>query len=470
MNSILRVKLFFIGEKKPELGKTRVLPPGYDEKDELICNRGKRTDNSFQWGTGPLALSLFFVGYAAWCSNKKSPRLFEFSGKTGSPADRLETTVLKKCDLLNWTLDMFGNQEGTNRNHLTSAIEKFSSDKSQSEKLYRQGVNVKLLPIDALTINWRNANLTKPAEFEELASKLQAQWKNSLGAEPAVNISTSPVTEKKKLATNTPWLSDQTKTHFTDNLRAQIQRIQLPDHLSTLAINSSNQPLAVLFAAVETTKIKNYILSELSSLQGQDAYEDFLSELLLPECIKVIAEKLVGDTIDNFVDFYAADYDSPPSLKRRLAACIANDPDNLKLMAAKVARSGNRDMNRWFEKCVSFFPDGILIAVEEALIHEIHGDPNFKLKFNRCSLRDLCELIAYFKDYGRDYLVFYLTEICFEDDMRRVREAYAANPKIAERFVSIIGKEQFRSCIKRFLNAKQIAGFRREIDTLAPKK
>jgi len=149
---------------------------------------------------------------------------------------------------------------------------------------------------------------------------------------------------------------------------------------------------------------------------------------------------------------------------------LAKDPDSLKLMATKVARSGNQDMNRWFEKCVSFFPDGILIAVEEALIHEINGDANFKLKFNRCSLRDLSELIAYFKDYGRDYLVFYLTEICFEDDMRRVREAYAANPKIAERFVSIIGKEQFRSCINRFLKAKQIVSFRREIDMLAPKK
>jgi hypothetical protein len=54
--------------------------------------------------------------------------------------------------------------------------------------------------------------------------------------------------------------------------------------------------------------------------------------------------------------------------------------------------------------------------------------------------------------------------------MRRVREAYATNPKIAERFVSIIGKERFRSCIKRFLNPKQIASFRAETDKLTPKK
>ena len=91
------------------------------------------------------------------------------------------------------------------------------------------------------------------------------------------------------------------------------------------------------------------------------------------------------------------------------------------------------------------------VAVEEALIHEIHANPNFKLKFSRCSLRDMSELIAYFKDYGRDYLVLYRTEICFEDDPRRVREAYATNRRMAERFVSIIGRDQFRSCVNRFL-------------------
>ena len=91
------------------------------------------------------------------------------------------------------------------------------------------------------------------------------------------------------------------------------------------------------------------------------------------------------------------------------------------------------------------------VAVEEALIHEIHANPNFKLKFSRCSLRDMSELIAYFKDYGRDYLVLYRTEICFEDDPRRVREAYATNRRMAERLVSIIGRDQFRSCVNRFL-------------------
>jgi len=265
-------------------------------------------------------------------------------------------------------------------------------------------------------------------------------------------------------------LSDPARARYLDDLRAKISQFQLPDHLTTLALNSSNQPLAILFAALETGKIKSYILAELSSLQGQNAYETFLTELLSPECIGVIADKLVADTIENFVDFYAADYDSPPALKRRLAAHVARDPEALKLLAEKVARSGNRDMNRWFEKCISFFPDGTLLAGEEALIHEIHADPNFKLKFSRCSLRDMSELIAYFKDYGRDFLVLYLTEICVEDGMRRVREAYATNRKIADHFVSIIGKEQFRSCIKRFLNAKQVAGLRKEIDALAPKK
>ena len=58
----------------------------------------------------------------------------------------------------------------------------------------------------------------------------------------------------------------------------------------------------------------------------------------------------------------------------------------------------------------------------------------------------------------------------WEHPVQRISNEYHRNPKIAERFVSIIGKEQFHSCIKRFLNAKQIASFRKEIERLAPKK
>jgi hypothetical protein len=188
--STWRVKLVFIGEANPSLAQTIVRPSGYAENDELICNRGKGRDKSFQWGAGTLALSLFFLKYAAWCSHKLNPLMFEFTGGPGSPADTLETSVLKKCDSLNWAVDMFGTDEKEGRNQLLLVVKKYGSDKAGPDTVFRQGINHQLLPAKALVVTWKGANLTAAKEIEELEIKLLAQWKK---APHAASSYTAPV-------------------------------------------------------------------------------------------------------------------------------------------------------------------------------------------------------------------------------------------------------------------------------------
>src|SRR5204863_529770 len=102
---IIRLTLSFIGGDTPILEKTEVLPPGYKPKEVLKCRRGKRSARRvgvFQWGAGPLALAIFFVRYASWCKEGQNPRHFEFCGEKGSPADTLETNVMRKDGDLQW--------------------------------------------------------------------------------------------------------------------------------------------------------------------------------------------------------------------------------------------------------------------------------------------------------------------------------------------------------------------------------
>jgi len=402
-NSILRVQLFFDGDKKPELIKTIVLPPGYEKKEALICKRGKRTENTFQWGTGPIALSLFFVRYAAWCSNKKSPRLFEFVGKIGSPAHTLETSVLKKCDGLNWTLDMFGNAEGTDHNHLLSVIEKGSSDKSQAETPYRQGVNVKLLPFDALTINWRNADLNKTAEFEVLAVKLEEQWKNC--------ITTPEISNKIEAA-------KQQQAEVKEDRPAEAKRAE----------SDQRQTMAQQFRSLSVVSIISYITTAMLPARGSLAIENFSAEILSPECVNVLAEKLVSDSIRNFNDFFHATFEPPweslplvpdelnpqkikelrfegarvPDIKRSIGIFIASNRDLRERLAFMVARCNFPDMWYWFT-AISFCKDR---QSERKIAHEVElalnaaaEEPGFKENFLIYAPEKLPRLIQYFLDY-----------------------------------------------------------------------
>jgi len=374
-NSFFRVKLFFAGEKKPVLAKTRVLPPGYDEQDELICNRGKRTANSFQWGSGPLALSLFFVRYAAWCSRKENPRNFEFAGKSGSPADTLETTVFKKCDILIWTLDMFGNQEGSDHNHLLSIIEKYTSDKSHSDKPYRQGININLLPQKALTINWKGIDLTKPAQFEELVARLLTQWKTEVATH---TIERSQILEEKKEGV----------------LKEVAATVKQP----VVAIHPKS--LAEQFIPLPVASIISHITTSLLPARGQRAIEKYMAEILTPECINLIAEKLVGESTESFCDFYNTNMDAANNVKTCVADFIASNKSLRARLVTKITQSGYQNMLNWFQAFLTFCHKQIVIELGQALNAAVE-DRAFRKEFNSFSVKDgLAPLVNHFKRFG----------------------------------------------------------------------
>ena len=127
------------------------------------------------------------------------------------------------------------------------------------------------------------------------------------------------------------------------------------------------------------------------------------TELLSPECINVLAEKLTSESNYSFCDFFNADFDSPPNIKKSVATVLASNPELRSKLAAKIAKCDYRDMSSWLCGVITFFDQEIVreifIDVEHALL-AVAGDPGFKGRFEIYSPERLIELREYFVIYG----------------------------------------------------------------------
>jgi hypothetical protein len=159
------------------------------------------------------------------------------------------------------------------------------------------------------------------------------------------------------------------------------------------------KPLAEVFRSLSVASIQSHIVAALTPGRGSEAIEASLTELLSPECVNVMAERLTSESIDSFCQFYFASYDDSQKIRKSIAAVIASHPELRRKLAATVARSGFSDIKGWFNLFSNFCDRKILYDLEQAL-NVASEEPGFKERFLPYAPAQLPLLIECFSRHG----------------------------------------------------------------------
>jgi hypothetical protein len=196
-----------------------------------------------------------------------------------------------------------------------------------------------------------------------------------------------------------------------------------------------------LFKRLTTPEIKGHIVAALMEFRGPNWVAE--TESLLPETIGILAQKLVDEPVENFEDFYAGDYDSPPKIKQGVATFIAANPILRAKLAAKVARSGYQNLVGWFRLFSHYCSHEIAVQVELAFL-EFEHEPAFQEEYGWRGVHELTSLISHFWKFGCAGASHTLKELCFQDVIRHIEQEDPIPAKELESFAVLVGKKEFQ--------------------------
>jgi hypothetical protein len=111
--------------------------------------------------------------------------------------------------------------------------------------------------------------------------------------------------------------------------------------------------------------------------RGKAAVEKAFLEILSPDCINAMAEKLVDESIDKFCAFFNSEFGSSSTIKKCIAAGIAKKKELCHKHIAKVTASNHRIMLNWLQSFSPYASRNIFVEFERALI-EAAKNPGFK--------------------------------------------------------------------------------------------
>lgn len=198
-----------------------------------------------------------------------------------------------------------------------------------------------------------------------------------------------------------------------------------PKHPTPMASYSATRSLAEIFIPLPVESIISHIQTSMLTARGQAAVEKYMAEILTPECINLIAEKLVGDSVKGFCDFYNASLDTPPNIKQCVAAFIQSHKEIRAKFITKVAGSGYQNMVNWFQSFKNHCDKQIVAEVGQALGAAVE-EPGYRYNFKYEAFRDMAEgrLVKYFQQFGcinTHYLISGLVcEIFTESSFRKL--------------------------------------------------
>jgi len=426
--------LRFSGEEIIELSKTEFYLFANGKKIETLVNTaGKGGKGTFEWREGVQALCHCLIKYR--CSPKdqllKGIR-FVYPGGSKSPASTLDYVVKKSNIQGCWQINVFGTEGESCR--IKKYIKLRHSTRGGKTRLYKSVIQHQELPQESIIIVINGEVIEDLVELETLADSIEDQWY----ATPGNESGWAKVKQSRK---------QRSKDILGRKTRATIEKGKKPETLKTGASENAesitrkeavmaeaptpplaSKPLAELFKSLPVTSIISHITAAYLPARGSDAIEKYSAEILSSECVNVLAEKVISESISSFCDFFCAEFDPPheafpltpdelspqkikdlrfqnftlPDIKKCVGVVIASNRGLYERLATKVAKCNFSDMWNWFS-AMSFFHER---QSERKIVHEVEralnaaaGEPDFKEKFLPYAPERLPSLIKYFSDY-----------------------------------------------------------------------
>ena len=395
-------------------GKTPVLQRAFfrAHPDDLVGNleRGKRSLAGVRWDKSIKAFCLLCVHYVISANSAE----YNFSDdprkkKSGPDAAESLSEVLNRRD--GWPKQLFQSKTPGIRKQLFRTTNR---DGIPEKPFTRIVINNKWLPPTAVRVFSAGDALTMETDAAllwGLLSALRQQSKDFKSLRGTLAGMDSSTEENKLLAK-----PHNEKTGNDANTNVPVKALQ-PEQ--------SNKPITELFKSLPVASIISHITVAHLPARGEDAIDKFHADFLSPDCLCAVAEKIIDGSINEFCDFFYAQFEPPfsalppcpdkfnplkiknlryggrqrPNLKSSVAAVIASNKDLRAKLAAKVARCGFWDMISWFQAFSFFCVREIVVEVEYAL-NAAAEEPGFKEKFLLYAPEQLPTLIKWFSDYS----------------------------------------------------------------------
>lgn len=350
--------------------------------DVFRTKRDHGKANGFTWGKGTLAISLFFVRYALFLRSSRPDADFEFSGFENSPAATLGN-MFGKLNGLSWVADMFGtgNQTLSNLFWWTDRINAAGKDKARPRLIkFKDG----LLGTEQVKIHSGKIELTDETSLLDLIHGLEKQWKGQPNVHTSPPRQCSHVCAEKAEAIVAP----STSGVFSGAKPIEVQ-----------TGGRSSEDWITQLDATPAEALKKHLVAATAPERGNDAVCAAVSEVLEPEALNILTERLVHAPLCVFTDFFLADLDSPPRIKQSIARVIGADSQLTETLARKVAQSEIADMLSWFQAFSFFSLRQTVIKVEHYFCAECANKmPPSGLAFT--SPHMLENLIGHFERFG----------------------------------------------------------------------
>jgi len=224
-----------------------------------------------------------------------------------------------------------------------------------------------------------------------------------------------------------------------------------PPFQSPLGLPSrGNKSLADWFNDLSLHDIHGYLRA--IPLAQKKRISVIVEELRDPQCVNVLAEKLVKGPLDLMTMIFFEFRDFMNETLRGVCATIDANSKLSDEHFKTVAQADFVDLNSWFSFVADFFGEFAVVQashVERCFIG-FAATPAFLAKNKARDLETICYAIEGFSRFKCSRAIKVLVDCCFEDGGRLLR---AAEPNQVREFAALIGKDIFRNNLEKIMDS-----------------
>ena len=435
------------------LYKTEVLRS--DSPEIITAYVGAKHQRSFKWSEAVQALSLLLVKYAACRLRNPKTESFDFTtAEDPEHAHSLNRRMDKEKEgEKSWMVQIFGDRDDKGHTPLYYLLQDRINPGGNGPGAYGFQIHVQDLPLGNLKICMKGGFLTKVEALVDLAAEIKGQWKakprtrkqerkrprrpsethlpTTPGPEapsPGSRSTPRPSVSHAAVPTSADPLASQDTGKKTASPRPKKHRKRVsqedvgksPDKIRL----RGNQSLADRFRGLSLPEIRGRIVAMGWSSTGRKA--EMVHEVLQPECIKVIAEKVACAERYHRYSFYSDEFGHVPDrIKQAVSEAIQTDfrlGSELKDNLLDFSKCWIYWLARWFKTSARFYSAEFVKSLEWQLLPDLR---HWQKDYSAGELPDLTSCLNSFLEVEAFDAIRALIGICLNNDLHFLRMGLA---------------------------------------------